>query len=169
MKSLILILAALLALGGCGSTTEPITTPPDVAGSYRGAVVLFLTAGATTGDTLDAALDLAQSQTTLTGTWRVWSSSGADSVWGTVENGKLVSSGTPAVWQVTGGLRVTRSSCEGAFAVVLDIVSMAPSPGNALQGTFVGSAACFRGAAAQTGELTVVLGATGRPRIRSLR
>ncbi|HVP40286.1 MAG TPA: hypothetical protein VMS93_14000, partial [Candidatus Saccharimonadales bacterium] len=158
---LALALAGLLALGapGCGSTTQPTAgQPPKVAGSYLGAVVFPSVPGSSSGDTLPAALDLAQNGSVLTGTWRVWASSGTDSVWGSVQQGRMAQSGSPPAWQASASLQVARAGCAGGFTVTLVVVSLAPSPGWSLQGAFAGTAPCFRGGGAQSGEMIVISG-----------
>lgn len=168
MRRCTVLLLSLLMCAGCGSTTEPNTgQPPSVAGGYRGVVVFFPQPGAIAGDTLDAAVELAQSGATVSGAWRAWARSGADSVWGSVDGARLVrrAGATPAsdsVWHATGTLTVARGACAGSFAVDLEVVSVSATPARwMLDGTFHGSAACFRGGGAQSGAWTVVQGAAG--------
>ncbi|MBI5836849.1 MAG: hypothetical protein HZB25_06370 [Candidatus Eisenbacteria bacterium] len=166
MRRCAILLLGLLACAGCGSTTEPNTgLPPSVAGAYLGVVVFFPQPGAIAGDTLEAAVDLAQAGATVTGSWRAWAPTGTDSVWGSVDGARLVrrAGATPAsdsVWHATGTLTVARGSCAGSFTVDLEVVPVSATPARwMLDGTCQGAAACFRGGGAQSGEWTVVQGA----------
>jgi hypothetical protein len=169
MQSLIYRLAApaalALALSGCNSTTDPGTgTPPVIAGSYQGAVVLVATPGAVTGDTLETSLGLLQSGATAGGTWSISGLGVVDSISGRIEEAAVARVGTTSTgtYHLTGRLRVARADCDGVFQVDLEAVPISGGRWS-LQGTFSGSAACFRGGGAQQGELTLVQGGAGAP------